>query len=55
MDEKSRMRLIQIWVPDVHSPEFRDAAHRQSTAVAESEHEVDDRAFIDEISDLGTA
>lgn len=53
MDEKSRMRLIQIWVPDVHSPEFRDAAHRQSVAVAESDREADDQAFVDDVAELG--
>jgi len=28
------MRPIQIWVPDVRSPEFEAEAHRQSLAVA---------------------
>ncbi|MDZ7780393.1 MAG: antitoxin MazE family protein [Gemmatimonadota bacterium] len=49
------MRPIQIWVPDVRSPEFRAEAHRQAAAVAETEHEAEDQTFIDEISDLGTA
>jgi len=45
------LRPIQIWVPDVRSPEFAAEAHRQSLAVATSAHEEDDQAFIDAISD----
>ena len=30
------MRPIQIWVPDVHSPEFAAEARRQSLLVAQS-------------------
>lgn len=44
------MRPVQIWVPDVRSPEFADEAHRQSAAVAASSHAQDDQAFIDVIS-----
>lgn len=44
------LRPIQIWVPDVRSPEFRAEAHRQSLAVAESPHAAEDQAFIDAIS-----
>ena len=46
------LRPIQIWVPDVRSPAFRAEAHRQSLAVAHSEHEAADQAFIDAVSDL---
>ena len=49
------LRPIQIWVPDVRSPEFQAEAHRQSAAVAASPHESDDQAFIDAISDLDDA
>jgi hypothetical protein len=45
------LRPIQIWVPDVRSPAFRAAAHRQSLAVAASAHARDDQAFIDAVSD----
>lgn len=45
------LRPIQIWVPDVRSPAFRAAAHRQSLAVADSAHARDDQAFIDSVSD----
>lgn len=41
------LRPIQIWVPDVRSPTFRAAAHRQSLAVAGSAHAHDDQAFVD--------
>ena len=45
------LRPIQIWVPDVRSPAFKAEAHRQSLAVAQSQHENEDQAFIDAISD----
>ena len=41
---------VQIWVPDVRSPEFTREAHRQSAAVAASPHIRDDQTFIDAIS-----
>lgn len=44
------MRLVQIWVPDTRSPEFRAEAQRQSLMIARSEHEAEDQAFIDAIS-----
>jgi hypothetical protein len=46
------LRPIQIWVPDVRSPEFAAEAHRQSLAIAQSAQETEDQAFIDSISDL---
>ncbi len=47
------LRPIQIWVPDVRSPEFIAEAHRQSLAVAQSVHAREDQAFIDAVSELG--
>ncbi len=44
------LRPVQIWVPDVRTPEFATAAHAQSAAVAGSEHEAEDQAFIDALS-----
>ncbi len=44
------LRPIQIWVPDVRSPEFVAEAHRQSAVVTSSGHALDDQAFIDAIS-----
>ena len=41
---------MQIWVPDVRAPEFVAAAHEQSVAIAESEFEAEDQAFVDAIS-----
>ena len=45
------LRPIQIWVPDVRAPSFRSQAHRQSLAVAQSAHAVEDQEFIDAISE----
>lgn len=47
------LRPIQIWVPDVRSPEFAAEAHRQSLAVSRSSHAKDDQEFIDAVSDWG--
>ena len=46
------MRQVQFWVPDVRSAQFKAEAHRQSLAIAQSEGEADDQAFIDSISAL---
>jgi len=47
------LRPIQIWVPDVRSPEFAAEARRQAMAVARSRHAKEDQDFIDAISDWG--
>jgi len=44
------LRPVQIWVPDVRAPEFVAEAHRQSAAIAASERDADDQAFVDAIS-----
>jgi len=44
------LRPVQIWVPDVRAPEFAAEAHRQSAAIAASEMEADDQAFVDAAS-----
>lgn len=44
------LRPVQIWVPDVRAPEFAAEAHRQSAAIAASEMEAEDQAFVDAIS-----
>lgn len=44
------LRPIQLWVPDVRSAEFAEAARRQSQAVATSARAADDQAFIDSIT-----
>ncbi len=43
------MRPIQIWVPDVRSPEFAAEARRQSLLVAQSPEEAEIQAFIDSV------
>ena len=48
------LRPLQIWVADVRAPEFVAAAHEQSVAIATSEFETDDQAFVDEISSQET-
>ena len=46
------LRPIQIWVPDVRSPEFAAEAHRQSLAAARNAHARDDQDFVDAISEF---
>ena len=48
------LRPIQIWVPDVRSPEFVKEARRQSLLVARSAHAKEDQDFVDAISDWDT-
>lgn len=45
-------RLLQRWVPDIHSPEFAERVRREVQAIVASEYEADDQAFIDSISEL---
>jgi Antitoxin MazE-like len=45
------LRPVQLWVPDVRSPQFAQQAHDQSVAVASSGAEADDQAFIDALGD----
>jgi hypothetical protein len=49
------LRPIQIWVPDVRSPEFAAEAHRQSALVAGSAFAREDQDFIDAVSDWDDA
>jgi hypothetical protein len=48
------LRPIQIWVPDVRSKNFAVQARRQSLAIAKSEQERDDLAFIESVADWNT-
>lgn len=48
---KQGLRPIQIWVPDVSSPEFAAEAHRQSLAVANSPGGKADQDFVDAMND----
>jgi len=45
------LRPIQIWVPDVRSPEFAAEARRQSQLMAEADRKSGDLDFVDSISD----
>jgi hypothetical protein len=47
---KMGLRPVQIWIPDVNSPEFIREAHRQSLAVANSPYAAHDQAFVDAIT-----
>lgn len=49
---KQGLRPIQIWVPDVRSPEFTAEAANQSRAVARSAYADEDQNFIDAVSEL---
>lgn len=46
------LRPVQFWVPDVTTAAFKAEARRQSLAIAQSDHETDDQAFIDSISEI---
>ena len=45
------LRPIQLWVPDVNSPEFKAEALRESQIIGSSPQEAEDQAFVDAISD----
>ena len=47
------LRPIQIWVPDVRSPEFKAEAERQSRLVAMDRYEAKTMAFIAAAADWG--
>jgi hypothetical protein len=42
-------RLIQMWLPDTRSSEFKAQAHRDSLAIANSAAEAEEQAFIDSV------
>ncbi|MFP5347027.1 MAG: antitoxin MazE family protein [Actinomycetes bacterium] len=44
------LRPVQIWVPDVGSPEFTTEAHRQSALVAAADRANDDMDFVEAVS-----
>jgi hypothetical protein len=47
---KQGLRPVQRWVPDVRSKTFARDAHRQSLAIARSDHAQDDQTFVDAVS-----
>jgi hypothetical protein len=48
---KQGLRRVEVWVPDRNAPAFREEAHRQSLAVAQSPQAEEDQAYVDAISD----
>ena len=44
------LRPVRIWVPDPNATTFAAEAHRQSVAVAASDHSKEDQDFIDAAS-----
>ncbi len=56
-EHRARMRakglkLVQLWVPDTSSVEFKAEARRQSRLIARSPHEANDQAFVDSLSEF---
>lgn len=45
------LRPVQIWVPDVRTPQFAAQAHRQSELVAAAKGSSDDMDFVEAISE----
>ena len=45
------LRPVQIWVPDVRTPDFAAEAHRQSELVAAADRASDDMDFVEAISE----
>jgi hypothetical protein len=44
------LRLVQMWLPDTSTPEFKAQAHRDSVAIANSQDEQEMQAFLDSAS-----
>ncbi|MGF7208015.1 hypothetical protein GGE65_002593 [Skermanella aerolata] len=47
------LRPIQIWVPDVRSPDFKEEVLRQSRAVAACPDAAETMNFLEDIQDFG--
>ena len=45
------LRPIQLWVPDVRSPDFDAAANAQSLLVGMADRDCDDMDFVEAISE----
>ena len=45
------LRPVQIWVPDVRSPDFAAEAHLQSTRVSAADRTNDVMDFVEAVSD----
>jgi hypothetical protein len=44
------LRPVQVWVPDVRTPEFVAAADRQASAVAAADEHDDTQAWIEGVA-----
>ena len=47
------LRPVQLWLPDVRSPEFKAEAERQARLVAMDPDEADTMAFVAAAADSG--
>ena len=45
------LRPVQVWVPDVRSPQFAAEAQRQAALVAQAGESSDDMDFVEGISE----
>ena len=44
------MRLMQIWLPDTRTAAYAQQAHKDALAIARSEADAEDQAWIDSVS-----
>lgn len=44
------LRPLQVWVPDVRTPEFAAQAHKQSVLVAETDADGDEQDFVEAVA-----
>lgn len=44
------LRPLQVWVPDVRTPEFAAQAHMQSLLVAQADGDGDEQDFVEAVA-----
>lgn len=44
------LRPLQVWVPDVRTPEFAEQAHTQSVLVAQADADGDEQDFVESVA-----
>ncbi len=49
------LHLVQLWVPDTRSSEFRTEVRKQLRLLAKSEEEKRDQAFVESITEWSDA
>lgn len=47
---KRGFRLVRMWLPDTRTRAFAEQAHKDSLAIAHSEHAAQDQAWVDAVS-----